>query len=92
MDTIPKLFWKRLEKMSLDEEWIFKIFFLTSRDHESPRMTHERYRVISGHLRQYQNPKSSKFLNGIFHWMILVSKLLFFGLKNVRLPWTQHKE
>ena len=23
MDTIPKLFWKRLEKMSLDEERIF---------------------------------------------------------------------
>ena len=36
MDTIPKLFWKRLEKMSLDEEWIFKIFFLTSPDLESP--------------------------------------------------------
>ena len=28
MDTIPKLFWKRLEKMSLDEERIFILFDL----------------------------------------------------------------
>ena len=28
MDTIPKLFWKRLEKMSLDEEWISRFIKL----------------------------------------------------------------
>ena len=26
MDTIPKLFWKRLEKMSLEEEWISELW------------------------------------------------------------------
>ena len=41
MDTIPKLFWKRLEKMSLDEEWILKYSFW---HHVTPRMTHERYK------------------------------------------------